>query len=67
VGEIQREKLIMYRGNRSRGEVSKILGITPQMLGAIERGDRTPSLHLSKKIADFYQTTIEDLFFTTRK
>ncbi len=33
------------------------------MLGAIERGDRTPSLELAKKIAELYKTTIDDLFF----
>lgn len=58
-----REKLIVHRGNRSRKEVADLLKITPQMLGAIERGDRNPSLHLAKKIAELYRTTIDELFF----
>ncbi|WP_175616077.1 helix-turn-helix transcriptional regulator, partial [Piscibacillus halophilus] len=38
---------------KARPEVAFNLGITPQFLGAIERGERNPSLNLAKKIADF--------------
>lgn len=58
-----RNKLIMLRKNKSRHQVAKELGITPQMLGAIEREDRNPSLKLAKKIADYYGATIDDIFF----
>lgn len=58
-----RETLVKLRGNQSRHTVAKQLEITTQMLGAIERGDRTPSLVLAKKIADFYNVRIEDIFF----
>nr|WP_245686869.1 helix-turn-helix transcriptional regulator [Tenuibacillus multivorans] len=46
-----------------RPEVAQILGITPQFLGAIERGERNPSLNLAKNIADFYNSSIDELFF----
>lgn len=59
----ERVKLIKLRGDESRQNVAKDLGITPQMLGAIERGDRTPSLSLAKKIADRYKVTVDDVFF----
>ncbi|GMR65852.1 transcriptional regulator [Bacillus thuringiensis] len=59
----KRIKMIELRNDQSRIEVAQKLSITPQMLGAIERGDRTPSLELAKKIAEFYKTTIDDLFF----
>ncbi|MCY8247885.1 helix-turn-helix transcriptional regulator, partial [Bacillus inaquosorum] len=36
-------------------------------LGAIERGDRTPSLSLAKKIADYYGTTVDEIFFTQNR
>ncbi len=55
--------MIEFRNGQSRIKVAKKLSITPQMLGAIERGDRTPSLELAKKIAEFYKTTIDALFF----
>ncbi|MEI4646345.1 helix-turn-helix domain-containing protein [Bacillus cereus] len=60
----KRNKMIEFRSNQSRIVVARLLKITPQMLGAIERGDRTPSLELAKRIADFYKTTIDDLFFS---
>ncbi|AFQ27624.1 PbsX family transcriptional regulator [Bacillus thuringiensis HD-789] len=59
----KRIKMIKLRNDQSRIEVAQKLSITPQMLGAIERGDRTPSLELAKKIAELYKTTIDDLFF----
>ncbi len=59
----ERVTLMKLRGNRPRSKVAKELGITPQMLGAIERGVRTPSLMLAKKIAVYYGVSIDDLFF----
>lgn len=61
--KIKREILFQLRGELSRTYVSKQIGITPQMLGMIERGDRNPSLELAKSIADFYGKTVEELFF----
>lgn len=58
-----RKVLINLRGDKARSEVAFDLKITPQMLGAIERGDRTPSLYLAKKIADYYHTTVDEIFF----
>ncbi|GEL76567.1 helix-turn-helix transcriptional regulator [Tenuibacillus multivorans] len=60
-----RKKLIISRQNMrlKRPEVAQILGITPQFLGAIERGERNPSLNLAKNIADFYNSSIDELFF----
>lgn len=73
-GEIEMEPivkgnlvLIKLRGDKSRVDVAYDLKITPQMLGAIERRDRTPSLHLAKKIANYYGSTIEDIFFTCKE
>ncbi|MCL2336484.1 MAG: helix-turn-helix domain-containing protein [Firmicutes bacterium] len=58
--------LIKLRAGRPRSKVAKELGITTQMLGALERGDRLPSLMLAKKIAVYYGVTIDDLFFQER-
>lgn len=60
----KRNKMIEFRSGQSRLVVARKLDITPQMLGAIERGDGTPSLELAKRIADFYKTTIDYLFFS---
>lgn len=58
-----RHKLRALRGARSQAEVAKELGVTRQMLSAIESGERTPSLELANKIAVFYEVPIEDIFF----
>lgn len=58
-----RAKLKQLRNDRPLVEIALTIGITPQMLGAVEKGDRTPSLHLAKKIADFYNVSIDELFF----
>ncbi|MED3338245.1 helix-turn-helix domain-containing protein [Bacillus thuringiensis] len=63
----KRIKMIKLRNDQSRIEVAQKLSITPQMLGAIERGDRTPSLELAKKIAELYKTTIDDLFLIKKE
>ncbi|MET3508430.1 helix-turn-helix transcriptional regulator [Halalkalibacter oceani] len=59
-----RKLLFELRGKKSRAEVAEKLDITPQMLGAIERGDRTPSLPLAKRIADYYNLSVDEIFFT---
>ena len=58
-----RDKLKALRGELSQTAVATRLGITRQMLGAIESGERTPSLDLAKRIAVFYGVSIEDIFF----
>lgn len=60
---MNRVNLVNCRGNQSRQKVAEDLDITPQMLGALERGTRTPSLQLAKKISDYYGVAIEDIFF----
>lgn len=61
---MRNDYLIMLRGSRSRTEVSKDLGITPQGLGMIERGERTPRPDLMAKIAAYYNKTVDEIFFT---
>ncbi|AVK86025.1 transcriptional regulator [Lysinibacillus sp. B2A1] len=58
-----REKLIDLRGGKTVTEVAKDLGITRQMLSAIEGGTRTPSLELARRIANYYSSSIEYIFF----
>ncbi|MEY9979731.1 helix-turn-helix transcriptional regulator [Lysinibacillus sp. RC79] len=61
-----RKTLIELRGEKARCDIASELKITTQMLGAIERGDRTPSLQLAKKIADYYKTTVDEIFFSKK-
>jgi len=63
----KRDNLMRLRGTKPRQSVAKDLDITPQMLGAIERGDRNPSLSLAKKIADYYGVSVDDIFFEDQR
>ncbi|WP_181350515.1 helix-turn-helix transcriptional regulator [Thalassobacillus sp. CUG 92003] len=64
---MKRTTLIKCRGQLSRAEIAERLDITPQMLGAIERGDRTPSLDLAKKISDLFGLSVDEIFFNQKR
>ena len=44
-------------------DAAKILGVTVTYVSLLERGERTPSFALLKKLAELYGTTIDQLFF----
>jgi len=46
--------------------LAKDLGITNDYLSSLERGVRTPSFKLAKKIADYFGTTIDEIFFNNQ-
>lgn len=48
--------------NKTKLEVAKDLGISVRYLEMLEKGDRTPSLKLAKKIASYYNEYVELLF-----
>jgi putative transcriptional regulator len=58
-----RINLIKKRGDHSQKSVASSLGITTSYYGMIELGVRNPSLDVAKDIANYYNTSIEDLFF----
>ncbi len=57
--------LKLYREGRNinLNELSDYVGVSERHLRFIENGRRTPSLPVAKKIADFLQYNIEDIFF----
>lgn len=64
---MKNDVLIRLRGEKSRMEVAAILGITPQGLGLIERGERLPRKELMIKFALLYNKTIDELFFASNE
>ncbi len=60
-----RHKLIELRkqAQKSQREVAEALGITRSFYGMIENGVRNPTLDLARKIAGFFCTRIDDVFF----
>lgn len=43
-------------------ELAKAVGVTRQTIIAIEKGNYTPSVLLSLKIAKFFGTSVEEIF-----
>lgn len=46
-------------------DLGDILNITPDYVSQIERG-RIPGMETAKKIAEVFNTTIDDVFFTNQ-
>lgn len=59
------EKLMMLREKKGlrQQDVASIIGITTSYYGMIERGVRTPQLEIAYRLADFFDTSIEEIFF----
>ena len=57
-------KLIAARGEKTRREVSKAIGISVSAIAMYENGLRTPRDAIKQKLADYYGLTVQDLFFT---
>ena len=46
----------------SRAQLAEAVGVNPQTIGALERGDHYPSLDLAFKICDLFQLPVEAVF-----
>lgn len=57
-------RLIKLRGNRTQDEVAKDVGISKSALGMYETGARIPRDNIKLKLADYYNTSVEAIFFT---
>ena len=57
------EKLRNLRGNKSRRKVSEELGISFSSYVKYERNERIPRDDIKKKIAKYFQTSVQDIFF----
>ena len=57
-------RIALFRAERgvSRRELAGAVGVNPQTIGYLERGDYSPSCELALKIADFFGVPVEALF-----
>lgn len=55
-----------YRANKglTQNELAEELKVTSGAVGMWETGKRVPNLDMAKEIADYFNTTIEEIFFT---
>jgi DNA-binding XRE family transcriptional regulator len=50
------------RAGLSRVELAERVGVNPQTIGYLERGEYNPSLVLAFRLADLFGLTIEQIF-----
>lgn len=60
-------RISVFRAERgtSRRSLADAVGVNPQTIGYLERGDYNPSLELAMKIAAFFGVAVEHLFSFT--
>ena len=51
------------RGKKPRNTVAEDLGVSYSSYMKYERNERTPSDEVKKRIAKYYKTTVEAIFF----
>lgn len=59
----QRLKTIRKKQNISREQAAKDLGISYSALSAYEIGQRIPRDYIKLKLAEYYDTTLDSVFF----
>ena len=57
------QTLTKLRGNKAREEVAESLGVSLSAYIKYESGDRTPRDEVKQRIADYYNRTVQFIFF----
>lgn len=57
------ERLVKARGDRKREEVAEAIGVSLSAISMYENGDRIPRDETKVKLAKYYNTTVQELFF----
>lgn len=59
------EKLRKLRGNKSRQEVANACNISVSALAMYEQGERVPRDEVKVRLANYYNRTVNYIFFTS--
>jgi putative transcriptional regulator len=64
--ETVHNRIAVLRAERglSRRALADALGVHPQTIGYLERGEYSPSLHLALRMAEYFEVAVEVLFST---
>ncbi|MDO4632015.1 MAG: helix-turn-helix transcriptional regulator [Corynebacterium sp.] len=57
-----RVRLLRVERDLSRADLAAKTGVNPQTIGALERGDHSPSLDLAMRICEVFELPIEAVF-----
>ena len=55
--------LILLRGEKSREEVAKVVGISTSALAMYETGGRVPRDEIKMALANYYGKSVSEIFF----
>lgn len=58
-----RVKELRARYNLNQSELGKLVGVTRQTIGMIEKGDYAPSVALALRISKAFQVPLEEVFW----
>lgn len=58
------KRLLEFRGNRTREDVAKIIGVSISAIQMYENGERVPRDEIKLKFANYYNKSVEEIFFT---
>ena len=57
------ERLIKARGKKKREEVAAAIGVSLSAITMYENGERVPRDETKIKLAEYYNKTVQELFF----
>jgi len=60
------EKLLKLRSNKPREEVAAAVNISVSALQMYENGQRIPRDEIKVRLADYYETTVQEIFFDAK-
>lgn len=58
------DRLIALRGEKTRTEVAENIGVSVSALQMYENGERIPRDEIKIRLANYYNQTVESIFFT---
>ena len=58
-------RLRNLRGDKSQQEVAQAIGVTPMAISLYESAERIPRDEIKVKIAEYYGTTVDAIFYAT--
>lgn len=60
-----RIRVLRAERDMSRNQLAELVDVNPQTVGALERGDHSPSLDLAFRICDVFELPVEAVFSRT--
>ena len=61
------KRLVNLRGNRTQAEVAKKVGVAATTIAMYESEQRVPRDPIKIKLAEYYKTTVQKIFYETEE